>query len=108
MTGWNFDISQAPRGNMVETTVHTVNGSRTTSRHVPARVILATKCGKVVLSHYIPDDEGRWMMLGKGEEPDAWFAWPEHPHSLPSSSQAADSPTLTPLAVSGSQSQVQP
>lgn len=79
---WNFDISQAPRGKMVETIVQTAKGARHQSRFVPQRVILATKCGKVVLSQYYPYEE-RWLMLGKSEEPVAWFAWPEHPsHSV--------------------------
>ena len=81
MTGWNFDISQAPRGKTVETVVQTAKGPRGQSRFVPDRVILATKCGKVTLSHYIPDED-RWMMLGKGEQPDAWFAWPTHPSQI--------------------------
>lgn len=82
---WNTDISQAPRGKMVAATVQTKDGPRQFNRFVPDKLILATKCGKVTLSHYIPDDEGRWMMLGKGEEPVAWAAWPEHPHSVPTS-----------------------
>lgn len=73
---WSSDISQAPRGNMVETTVQTSKGPRTTSRLVPTKVILTTKCGKVTLSQYIPDEE-RWLMLGKGEQPVAWQPWPE-------------------------------
>lgn len=79
--GWNFDISQAPRGRDVTTVVDTPKGQRMVTRFVPQRVILATKCGKVVLTQYVPGDEGRWLMLGKGEEPVAWLAWPEHPNS---------------------------
>lgn len=80
---WNTDISKAPRGKTVETTVITAKGPRPASRFIPVRVILATKCGKVVLSHFIPDDEGRgrWQMLAKREEPLAWMAWPEFPQS---------------------------
>lgn len=78
---WNFDISQAPRGEMVvfdsgrkdrfgEPILH--------ERFQAAHVILATKCRKVLKSHWLPDEE-RWVMLAKGEEPVAWMAWPEHP-----------------------------
>jgi hypothetical protein len=79
---WNPDISQAPRGKYVTTVkrrgpaIDAVEFGVT--RFVPDRVILATKCGKVTLSHYMPS-EGRWMMLAKGEEPVAWQPWPEHP-----------------------------
>lgn len=86
---WNTDISQAPRGKTVEATIQSDKGRRKVSRFIPRRVILATKCGKVVLSQYIPDED-RWQMLGKGEQPLAWFVWPEFPHSL-SSLPAADS-----------------
>lgn len=78
MTNWNFDISQAPRG-------RTVNQARTikgvdTEVAVFERdpIILATKCGKVTTSYYIPKED-RWCMLAKGEQPVAWMAWPEHP-----------------------------
>lgn len=102
---WNFDISQAPRGKMVATTVQTKDGPRQSSRFVPDRIILATKCNKVTLSHYLPDDE-RWLMLGKDEQPVAWMAWPEHPNSSDRHSPAlANSPAFDPSAP-GSHSQV--
>lgn len=89
---WNTDISQAPRGKTVETTVMTAKGPRKISRFVPVRVILTTKCGKVVLSQYIPDDE-RWLMLGKGEQPEAWMPWPEpYSNSLPEPVSTAANP----------------
>ena len=44
----------------------------------PARLILATKCGKVTSSQYLPK-ENRWEALAKSESPIAWQAWPEHP-----------------------------
>jgi hypothetical protein len=80
MSDWNNDMSQAPRGFVAHTTVSTANGPRSSSRFIAQRLILATKCGKVTLSQYIPDEE-RWMMLSKGEEPVAWQRWPEHPSS---------------------------
>lgn len=90
MTGWNTDISQAPRGRDVTSVVDTPKGQRMVTRFIPSKVILATKCGKVTLSHFIPDEDGgRWHMLAKGEEPVAWFAWPEFPSHLSASTLPA-------------------
>ena len=83
MSAWDFDISNAPRGNKVLAVQKRQKGDVAVMRFVPDRVILATKCGKVTLSHFIPEED-RWMMLAKGEEPVAWMAWPTHPHSMPS------------------------
>jgi len=75
---WSFDISQAPRGKyvVVNRTVGKVQADQRVFR--PDRVILATKCGKVTLSKYLPDEK-RWEMLAAGEQPIAWAAWPDHP-----------------------------
>lgn len=75
---WSFDISIAPRGKHVVVTRKAGKTMADVRIFKPDRVILATKCGKVTLSHYLPD-EGRWVMLAKGEEPVAWHPWPEHP-----------------------------
>lgn len=75
---WNFDISQAPRGKMVTQVQSRTKGDIEVTRFVPDRVILATKCGKRTLSQYIPDED-RWQMLAKGEQPIAWFPWPDYP-----------------------------
>jgi hypothetical protein len=101
---WNFDISQAPRGNTVSFTFETAKGPREVSRFIPERVILATKCDKVTLSKFIPD-ENRWEMLGKGEEPVAWMPWPTHPHSLrpsprPQRKAGANLPPVSPATPS--------
>ena len=79
---WNRDISLAPRGKYV--VVNRKFGKTMADAQVfkPDRVILATKCGKVTLSHYLPDEK-RWMMLHTNEEPVAWMAWPEHPEAMP-------------------------
>lgn len=76
--GWSTDIKQAPHGRYV---VQQRRPGVDMKVFVPEKVILATKCGKVTLSHYLPDEK-RWMMLAKGEEPVAWMAWPEHPSKL--------------------------
>jgi len=86
--GWDFDISRAPRGFIAITTVQTAKGPRQSSRFIAQRVILATKCDKVVLSQYLPDEE-RWLMLGKGEVPVAWQRWPEYPHEAVVQSEVA-------------------
>ena len=87
MSGWNFDISKAPRGKYV--IVNRKTGKTMTDVKVfkADPVILATKCGKVTSSRYIPDEK-RWEMLAKGEEPVAWMAWPTHPHAMPAEAAA--------------------
>lgn len=57
MTDWNFDVSAAPR---------------------TGRIIVATSCGKVTISQFLPKAD-RWEMLAKDEQPLAWQDWPEHP-----------------------------
>ncbi|PDT47307.1 hypothetical protein CO661_14085 [Sinorhizobium fredii] len=79
--GWNFDISEAPRGRMITVTEADRNGvlkERQEFRH--DHVILASKCGKVTRSYWIPD-ENRWCMFSKHEEPKAWQRWPEWPEN---------------------------
>jgi hypothetical protein len=82
---WSFDISEAPRGATVTEHRKTAKAEFDVEVFKPARVILATKCGKVVKSQWLPVDanEGRkvarWEMLHVGEEPVAWQPWPEHP-----------------------------
>lgn len=76
--GWNFDISQAPRGRNIVTTRDGKNGPMSVTRFVPDRVIAASKCGKVTVSYFIPDED-RWCMFTHGEPPIAWRPWPEYP-----------------------------
>ena len=77
---WSFDISKAPRGKYVVVN-RKVGKEVFADQRVfrPDRIILATKCGKVTTSHYMPDEK-RWEMLAAGEQPVAWMVWPEHPH----------------------------
>ncbi|RVQ10031.1 hypothetical protein [Sinorhizobium meliloti] len=77
--GWNFDISAAPRGRTITVTETDKDGKlreRQEFRH--DHVILASKCGKVSRSYWIPDEQ-RWCMFSKNEEPKAWQHWPEWP-----------------------------
>lgn len=83
---WDFDISRAPKGNMVTRYVATKDGKKPFEAFEADHVILATKCGKVTVSYWIPD-ESRWCMLSKGEEPVAWQRWPDHPDAEASKSK---------------------
>lgn len=77
-TSWRTDIDAAPRGKMV-TRTHNVNGGpKDVQVFVPDRIFLATKCGKVTISQFMPKED-RWEMLAAGEQPVAWMPWPEHP-----------------------------
>lgn len=81
---WNFDISQAPRGRMIQKEVKTPKGG-TALRDVflPDRIIVASQDGETVtVSHWIPPTKrsaGRWNLLGSSETPLAWMPFPEHP-----------------------------
>jgi len=99
MNAWNFDIKAAPHGRYE---VKQRREGVDVRVFVPERVILATKCGKVTISHYLPEEK-RWMMLAKGEQPVAWQPWPTHPHSsdLTSSPDQADSPAAISSPLSG-------
>lgn len=77
---WLFDIENAPRGHTILRKGKPV--------HVPESVFLATKCGKVGRSQWVPPTErdhhdvkkeGRWEGLHYGEQPVAWQPWPRHP-----------------------------
>lgn len=94
---WNTDIKAAPHGRYVVKQRREGVDQRV---FVPERVILTTKCGKVVLSHYLPEEK-RWLMLGKGEAPTAWQAWPEPYSPSGAAAHAVDSPAVTSAAPSG-------
>lgn len=80
---WDFDIGAAPRGQTVQQNRKVGDKDTVVSVFVPDRVILATKCGKVTLSEWLPK-EARWMMLATDEQPVAWQIWPAHPASVSS------------------------
>lgn len=100
MTGWNFDISQAPRGRK-ETRTRTVkvNGKPQEQHyevHIPERVLLAHPTEDKVFSSYWLEPtkftpNGRWSGWCEGQTPRAWMAYPDHPDfpsSLPEREQA--------------------
>jgi hypothetical protein len=83
-TNWQFDIERAPKGRTVKA-LRSVKDTKTGEKvelsydeYQADHIILATKCGKVTRSYWIPEQD-RWCMLAKGEEPLAWQPWPEHP-----------------------------
>jgi len=80
---WSTDIKSAPHGRYE---IKQRREGVDIRVFVPERVILTTKCGKVLQSYYVPDEK-RWMFLHHGEQPVAWMPWPE-PYSV-SPSQAA-------------------
>jgi hypothetical protein len=68
---WNFDLTKAPRGSFVVKNRKFGNTPADTKKFEPDRVVLATKCGQVLLSQYLPDAK-RWEGLATGEQPVAW------------------------------------
>jgi hypothetical protein len=77
---WNFDITAAPRGKTVaqERTIKDKTILVNVFQH--DKLIVATKCGQVFGSRYLPEPE-RWEGLAKGEQPVAWMHWPDHPEA---------------------------
>lgn len=75
---WDFDMSRAPTGKTVKRSINTKDGVKEYDACEQEDVILASKCGKVTRSYWIPK-EARWCMFAKGEEPVAWQMWPKHP-----------------------------
>ena len=70
---WSTDIKSAPHGRYE---IKQRREGVDIRVFVPERVILTTKCGKVLQSYYVPDEK-RWMFLHHGEQPLAWMPWPE-------------------------------
>ena len=94
---WHTDISAAPRGKMVPTTVKTKDGFKPSEKFKPDVIIAAGGCGVVTKSYWIPDEE-RWCMFTKDVPPVAWMPWPEHPFAAATTSEAAL--TTAPMNVS--------
>jgi len=91
---WNFDINAAPRGQTITSTRKVGKNTNEITDFVPDHVWLATKCGKVIHSRWIPQSgktPGRWSGLATtGEQPLAWqpYIVPEYPVIEPYSMQA--------------------
>ena len=78
MSDWNFNIAEAPRGKTVTKTSTVKDKGVSREVFVPTPVILATKCGQVMASEWLPKPE-RWHGLATDEQPVAWWPWPTHP-----------------------------
>lgn len=76
MSEWNYDITQAPKGHLESRKAPKGDGYY--DEYVHDHIIIATKCGKVTRSYWVPK-ENRWCMMSKNEEPEAWMLWPSHP-----------------------------
>jgi hypothetical protein len=78
MSKWNFNMDQAPRGNVrVERRTIGKNAVEV-ERHTPSPIIAAGACGVVTPSYWLPAS-GRWNMFTKDRPPIAWMPWPTHP-----------------------------
>jgi hypothetical protein len=75
---WNHELTGIPCGSHPLRTVQTKDGVKTYEEFQRDDVILASKCGKVIKSYWIPDEK-RFAGFKKGEEPIAWMHWPRHP-----------------------------
>ena len=76
---WNTNISEAPKGEMIETEILTQKGLVKKMVHQKQTVWLWTKCGKQTMSYWIPESDtlaggGRWSGLAEGEQPKAWHS----------------------------------
>ncbi len=81
---WNFNISKAPKGDFVNVTRSRKDEEVTFREYRPTKIILATKCGKVIVSHWLNPETpegGRWNFLAKDEQPIAWMPFPVHPNA---------------------------
>ena len=84
-TSWNFDIEEAPRGKSVKTERQIKDGVRVIETFEPDIVWMASSCGKVIRSYWIPESKtcrGRWAgFSAAGEQPIAWqpYVVPSHP-----------------------------
>jgi len=84
---WNRDIEAAPKG--FEATEERLIAGRLkkVEVYIYMPVILASKCGRVMKSRWLPADTGahrpigRWEGFQPLEEPVAWMPWPEHPEA---------------------------
>lgn len=73
---WQFDMTAAPLGETVAVTETYQGKERTRQEHRHERVWLWTKCGKKLLSKWLPPSKftpkGRWDGLATTEVPVAW------------------------------------
>lgn len=75
---WNFDMSAAPRGEIVLQTRKGANGPVEVPVYKHVRLIALGSAGVVTLSRWLPDEK-RWEMFTKDVPPIAWQPWPTAP-----------------------------
>lgn len=75
---WFFDMSAAPRGEYVKSTVKSSKGpvEKETYQHVT--IYLLGACKTVTHGKWLPDEE-RWEMFTKDVPPVAWMPLPTAP-----------------------------
>jgi len=80
MSEWDFNISRAPRGRIVQEKIKHKNGkTMVVKRFVPDLVILCAddEAKTVTVSQWLPKEK-RWSMFATGQAPLAWMAFPKH------------------------------
>jgi hypothetical protein len=70
---WNYDMSEAPKGEVRKISLTHGKGQREITVKVP--VLIST--GTEVISSFWSDVRGQWSGIGDNEEAVAWAAWPE-------------------------------
>jgi hypothetical protein len=79
MTGWNFDMASAPRGETRVITRKIGKNEVEVQEHVPVTIFVAGADGTTVTPSRWLAKEGRWCMFTKDVPPIAWRPWPRHP-----------------------------
>lgn len=72
MAEWNHDIAKAPRGNYRLVAGPKGKGDRKVFE--PERIIVASRCGVVTVSYWLPEQK-RWSMFTAEAGPIAWMQW---------------------------------
>lgn len=77
---WNFNMDEAPRGEWKTKRVKLKSGKfKQVPVYVGKLIIVAGKTlGHVTTSRWLEEDQ-RWEMFTKNEQPLAWMSWPTHP-----------------------------
>ena len=76
---WNFNIDEAPRGQIVEHEVVRNGKTVKTKAFAPDRIMAASKCEAVFPTYWV-EKENRWSGFCKDEQPLAWQPYPVHPN----------------------------
>ena len=87
MSGWNFDMSQAPRGRIVQTSYRNAKGVLVQKSAWKSPIIFVAYDGDQVGVTKWLEDEQRWNGFTKNKDSDAWLPYPTHPSTNPSSKQ---------------------